>query len=158
MFKNISKFDLQTRFVEHLFFANILNCMLKNMLKLDLQKLPSQFSMPALFEHVPSQRYSITWSKTCQNSTSKTAQPVSHASTFWTHLFCKDTQLLAQKHTKTRTSKLPSQPPMPALFQHLFFAKIFNYVFENMSKFDLQTRFLNTSSSQIYLIACSKTC
>ena len=73
------------------------------------------------------------WLKTYQNSTS--SRPCHH---FFHFFFHKHIQLSAQKHAKTRPPKLPSQRPMPTVVQHVFFAKLYNYVLKNIPKLDLQ--------------------
>ena len=119
-------------------------------------KQANQLPRPALFEHLSFANilnYVI-------KKHAKTRPPAAHATTFSTLLFRKDIQLHAQKHAKTRPPKLPSQPPMPAVFEHVFFAKIYNYVLKNIPKLDLQNwsasppcqHFFNTCISQRYSI------
>ena len=67
---------------QHIFFVEILNYVLKSMPKLDLQNWPTSSPCQHFLNTSFSQTYSITCSKTCQNSISKTAQPAPHASTF----------------------------------------------------------------------------
>ena len=107
-----------------LFFAKILNYVLKNMQKLDLQNCPASLPCQHFLNTSFSQRYIITCFKTYQNSTFKTGLPAPHASTFSTRLFRKDIQLRDLKNTKTRPPKLASHLPMPALF-HSFSTPFF---------------------------------
>ena len=115
-------------------------------------KLANQLPRPALFEHLSFANmlnYVI-------KKHAKTRPPAAHATTFPTSFFRKGIQLRAQKYAKTRPPKLPSQHPMPAVFEHVFFAKIFNYVIKSIPKLDLQNwsasppcqHFFNTSPSQ----------
>ena len=78
-------------------------------------KLANQLPRPALFEHLSFANmlnYVI-------KKHAKTRPPAAHATTFPTSFFRKGIQLRAQKYAKTRPPKLPSQFPMPAVFEHV---------------------------------------